>query len=134
MPWQWPARPCANRACRSPSSTVRPQAALLVDHRDDLVAERTRIQSRLRWHLHELPRVGHPTQSPAAHHILDQVQRRLEGSEGVVASIARELVARSRELTIRANGLEKARTALVKRLAPSLVAMPGCGRCRRPKS
>lgn len=27
---------------------------LLVDHREDLVTERTRIQSRLRWHLHEL--------------------------------------------------------------------------------
>ena len=29
---------------------------LLVDHRDDLVAERTRAQNRLRWHLHELSR------------------------------------------------------------------------------
>ncbi len=27
---------------------------LLVDHRDDLVTERTRMQCRLRWHLHEL--------------------------------------------------------------------------------
>ena len=27
---------------------------LLVDHREDLVAERTRIVQRLRWHLHEL--------------------------------------------------------------------------------
>ena len=27
---------------------------LLVDHRDDLVAERTRAMNRLRWHLHEL--------------------------------------------------------------------------------
>jgi transposase len=27
---------------------------LLVDHREDLVAERTRIENRLRWHLHEL--------------------------------------------------------------------------------
>src|SRR5215472_16861922 len=27
---------------------------LLVDHRDDLVAERTRAINRLRWHLHEL--------------------------------------------------------------------------------
>ena len=27
---------------------------LLVDHRDDLVAERRRCQQRLRWHLHEL--------------------------------------------------------------------------------
>ena len=27
---------------------------LLVDHREDLVAARTQIQNRLRWHLHEL--------------------------------------------------------------------------------
>jgi len=27
---------------------------LLVDHRSDLVGERTRIQNRLRWHLHDL--------------------------------------------------------------------------------
>jgi transposase len=27
---------------------------LLVDHREDLVAERTRVQNRLRWHVHEL--------------------------------------------------------------------------------
>ncbi len=27
---------------------------LLVDHREDLVAERTRVINRLRWHLHEL--------------------------------------------------------------------------------
>lgn len=27
---------------------------LLIDHREDLVATRTRLQNRLRWHLHEL--------------------------------------------------------------------------------
>ncbi len=27
---------------------------LLVDHREDLVKERTKVQNRLRWHLHEL--------------------------------------------------------------------------------
>ncbi len=33
---------------------------LLVDHRDDLVAERTRAINRLRWHLHEVdPRGSH---------------------------------------------------------------------------
>jgi transposase len=30
------------------------QVRLLVDHRDNLVAERTRAINRLRWHLHEL--------------------------------------------------------------------------------
>jgi transposase len=30
------------------------EVRLLVDHREDLVAERTRMISRLRWHLHRL--------------------------------------------------------------------------------
>ena len=33
---------------------VERELRLLVDHREDLVAERTRIISRLRWHLHEI--------------------------------------------------------------------------------
>ena len=33
---------------------VERELRLLIDHREDLVAERTRIISRLRWHLHEL--------------------------------------------------------------------------------
>jgi transposase len=33
---------------------VERELRLLVDHREGLVAERTRIVSRLRWHLHEL--------------------------------------------------------------------------------
>ncbi|WP_421840537.1 IS110 family transposase [Mycobacterium sp.] len=33
---------------------VDPDLRLLVDHREDLIAERTRIICRLRWHLHEL--------------------------------------------------------------------------------
>src|SRR5215211_3821477 len=45
---------------------------LLVDHHDDLVAERTRVINRLRWHLHELdPAVAPPARSlsraPATH-------------------------------------------------------------------
>lgn len=30
------------------------EVRLLTDHREDLIHERTRIISRLRWHLHEL--------------------------------------------------------------------------------
>ena len=33
---------------------IERELRLLVDHPEDLVAERTRIISRLRWHLHEL--------------------------------------------------------------------------------
>jgi transposase len=101
---------------------------LLVDHRDDLVAERTRIQSRLRWHLHELaPDWVIPPKALRRFHVLDEVEKRLQGLEGTVAAIAAELAARSRELTVRANELEQDIAVLVKQLVPTLVAMPGCG-------
>jgi transposase len=102
---------------------------LLVDHRDDLVAERTRIQSRLRWHLHELfP--GREIAAPKAlkrFHVLDEVAELLLEFDGTVAEIARELVVRTRELTVRANELEREITVIVRVLAPTLLELPGCG-------
>ena len=101
---------------------------LLVDHRDDLVTERTRIQSRLRWHLHELfPDLQIPPKALRRQHVLNSLETQLEGVEGTVAGIARELVVRCRELTVRANELEREISHIVKRLAPSLLAMAGCG-------
>ena len=66
-----------------PARTVR----LLVDHRDDLVAERTRIINRLRWHLHELdsswdPRAG----SMDRYRTLDAIAARLDEHQGTVAA------------------------------------------------
>jgi transposase len=46
---------------------------------------------------------------------------------GTIAGIARELLVRCRELTVRANELEREITVLVRRLAPSLLSLPGCG-------
>jgi len=101
---------------------------LLVDHREDLVRERTRIQSRLRWHLHELfPGFVIPPKALRRLHVLDDLDRRLAGVDGTVAAIAVELVARTRELTIRANQLEAEIRLIVRRLAPTLLALPGCG-------
>ncbi len=101
---------------------------LLVDHRDDLVTERTRIQSRLRWHLHELfPDLQLPPKALRRQHVLNSLETQLEDGEGTVARIARELVVRCRELTVRANELEREISRVIKRLAPSLLAMAGCG-------
>ncbi len=101
---------------------------LLVDHRDDLVTERTRIQSRLRWHLHELfPDLQLPPKALRRQHVLNSLETQLEDGDGTVARIARELVVRCRELTVRANELEREISRVVKRLAPSLLAMAGCG-------
>jgi len=101
---------------------------LLVDHREDLVTERTRIQSRLRWHLHELfPDLEIPAKALRRQHVLRSLETRLEGTEGTVARIARELVIRCRNLTAEANQLEREIGVIVNHLAPSLLALPGCG-------
>jgi transposase len=65
-----------------PSREVR----LLIDHREDLVHERTRAINRLRWHLHELD----PSWEPPARSLwrtkhLDAVLQRLAVTTGTVA-------------------------------------------------
>ncbi len=51
---------------------------LLLDHREDLVAERTRIQQRLRWHLHELdPELELPARCLDRSHLARAVYRAL---------------------------------------------------------
>jgi transposase len=101
---------------------------LLVDHREDLVGERTRAINRLRWHLHELD----PGNEPAARTLnrlrnLDQLAERLAAVEGTVARIARDLVERCRTLTIEIDQLEREITSLAEQLVPSLIAICGCG-------
>ena len=104
------------------------EVRLLVDHREDLVAERTRAQNRLRWHLHELD----PGHEPVARSldrtvVLAALERDLAATPGTVGRIARELVVRIRDLTATINGLEREIERLVADLAPSLLALIGCG-------
>ena len=107
---------------------VEREVRLLVDHREDLVGERTRIQNRLLWHLHELePGWKVPSSALSRAKGLDLAEERLAGYQGRVASIALELVARCRELTRRINELEREINRLVTPLAPALLAIPGCG-------
>src|SRR3990170_2504079 len=104
------------------------EVRLLVDHRDDLVAERTRAQNRLRWHLHELD----PGNEPAARSldrvvVLAGLERDLAAAPGTVGRIARELVGRIRGLTTSINELEREIGRLAAELSPSLLAYEGCG-------
>src|SRR5215213_8319892 len=101
---------------------------LLVDHRESLVAERTRLICRLRWHLHELDPAWEPkARGLDAQRTLDEVQTRLQDQAGVVARLARELTNRCAELTAVINALEKEIAQLAEQLAPALLALPGCG-------
>jgi transposase len=104
------------------------EVRLLVDHREDLVAERTRAENRLRWHLHELdPGSEPPIRSLNRAVVLTALERDLASAPGTVGRIARELVARIRDLTATINGLEREIERLVADLAPSLLALVGCG-------
>jgi len=101
---------------------------LLVDHRDDLVAERTRCINRLRWHLHELdPSWDPPARSLVRLKHLDAVAARLASLHGPVARIAAEIVADIRRLTVRETELEREISVLVRQLAPTLLGVVGVG-------
>jgi len=102
---------------------------LLLDHREDLVCERTRMQQRLRWHLHELdPELELPAGCLDRRVWLERLGRRLaRGEQTAQLRIARELVRRIAELTRRANELERELASLARAQAPALFALPGCG-------
>jgi transposase len=103
------------------------EVKLLLDHRDDLVGERTRVQNRLRWHLHELePTFDVPNRSLDRKVVLNRVAKVLATHHGVAADIAVELLGRVREVTLRINELERQIRALVTELAPNLLELDGC--------
>lgn len=101
---------------------------LLSDHRDDLVGERKRAQTRLRWHLHDLELdLGLPPRALDRYVWLDRVEARLRMlAPSMRTRIALEQVARCRELTASVRGLERELHVLMRALAPELLALPGC--------
>lgn len=100
---------------------------LLVDHREDLVAERTRHINRLRWDLVALD----PDLEPGPKKLVVQkILRRLidqleELPAGVRARRALEVTRRILADTIRIKQLEREITTLVTPLAPSLLTIFG---------
>jgi len=101
---------------------------LLVDHREDIVAERTRGINRLRWHLHELDPSWDPTPRCLVRYLhIDAVIARLANTDGLVAHIALEIARHVRDLTASENELEREIARRVAALAPHLLALPGVG-------
>ncbi len=101
---------------------------LLLDHGEDLVTERTRMINRLRWHLHDLdPALESSAGDLTAVKNLDGLAGRLAGFNSVVADIARELIARCKEITESERRLEREIAAKVAPLTPSLLELEGCG-------
>ena len=101
---------------------------LLVDRREDLVAQRTATINRLLWRVHELDPDRAP--KPAS---LDRAKHRkllsdwLDTLEGLVAELARDELSDITRLTEQINVLAKRISERVRDVAPVLLAMPGCG-------
>lgn len=101
---------------------------MLVDYRDDLVAERSRMQKRLRWHVHDLELgLELPPRVLDSYLWLDRLEQSLAAlPPGARCRIALKHIGRCRELTVEIRALEREIRALVKTLAPELVSFPGC--------
>jgi transposase len=106
---------------------IERELRLLVDHREDLVVDRTGHQERLRWFLVELGIDEPPLRTLDRRIVLDRLEGDLADRSEPVARFARDLLARIRELTAAINGLEREIEVLVRDVAPSLLALAGCG-------
>ena len=105
---------------------------LLADHRNDLIAERTRIENRLRWHLVELhPALEARIPGRCLHHPLwlERVARSLQRlpSSDARVRVARQLASSIRQLTRQAASIETELRALVRGYRPRLLNELGCG-------
>jgi transposase len=94
----------------------------LADHRDDLVAERTRTVNRLRWLVHDLD----PALAPAPRSLGSAATRsRLEAGLRALPPSAGRRVATT--LTAEISGLEEDLEAMVTDLCPALLEICGIG-------
>ncbi len=120
------AEPDLPVACHDQASA---ELKLLVDHRDHLVAERTRIINRLRWHLHQLdPDLDLPARTLHRPANLARITHLLTRTgQTVQARLAAELAADAADLTARLDTLQAEINARVQVIAPQLLDLPGCG-------
>jgi transposase len=104
---------------------------LLADHRQQLVAERTRHQNRLRWHLVELDdalETRLPKRGLDRACWLDRIARRLEKlPQTARVRVARDQLRRIRELTRAERALERELSMAIRALRPDVLAEDGIG-------
>jgi transposase len=105
------------------------EIAWLVDHRAQLVAERTRVACRLRWLLHDLdPALQPPKRGLGNQNALAVLDRRLAALDPIAqVRIGRRLVERLGQLNAQIAGLARELAPLVRRRHALLLAIPGCG-------
>ena len=111
-----------------PDERVYREIKLLVDHREDLVAQRTRSQQRLRWHLHQLdPTYQVPLRRLDRATQLERVARWLARREQELqVRLARDLIMIIRQLNRTISELELELQARTNEVAPALLKLPGC--------
>jgi transposase len=102
---------------------------LLLDHHDDLVADRGDEQRRLRWHLHDLfENLEIPAGALDRELWLGRLDRRLRAHPPTArVRIAREQIRSIRAQSKRIRALEAELAALVSDYAPQLLDEIGCG-------
>lgn len=102
---------------------------LLLDHREDLVGERTRMQNRVIWHAHRLePDLPVQPGQLSTGRGLDAFRRRLRRSNDTIQRrIALDLCTRIAAHNRDIDSLEREITALTRLRAPSLLQIVGCG-------
>jgi transposase len=107
------------------------EVKLLVDHREHLVAERTRTINRLRWHLHQLdPDLERATRrlpGPGLRRITASLAQAADTGSVVQVRICQAQVTAIGALTDQISELDRQLGQRVARLAPSLLSLPGCG-------
>src|SRR5436305_11527004 len=101
----------------------------LVDHRERLVGQRTALINDLRWHLHDLdPGFEIPARRLSSPGCQQRVARKLARlGKSVRGRIARDELARIRELTRAIDALYRELGTLVTAYRPALLWLPGCG-------
>jgi transposase len=122
----------ALREAKLPVAHLDPKAReikLLLDHREDLVRERTAQIQRLRWHLHNVdaglePRLRALRAQSARRSLAQRLARR---EQTVQVSICRELLGRISEITRRERELGAEISRLVRAYCPQLLEPPGRG-------
>lgn len=107
---------------------VSRELKLLVDRREDLVAQRTATINRLLWRVHELD----PGHAPKPRSLALAKHRGILGDwlntqTGIVAELARDELADIIRLTEVIDGLANRIGDRVRVVAPALLRLPGCG-------
>jgi transposase len=107
---------------------VSRELKLLIDRREDLVAQRTSTINRLRQRVHELDPAAEP--APGSLHRArpcELLGAWLEDQRGLLAELARDELADVVRLTAAIETLAGRIGQRVREIAPAMLALPGCG-------